>query len=370
LIHFYKSKIGGIKKVDLGQLLSFVLVTEIRNKFQNLWAVESDGIIIVEKVSIEKRKKLEEEGTEEKMAKKLIDKMKGFSKLLQFISDSGKPLIGHNCFLDLVKLFHQFFNHLPVKYKDFKKQIHHLFPIIFDTKNICLNVQKEISKVHPELEHVFTSSNLNELHETLVQRDDKYNLMWSPKIVHADGFTDYTASSTPHEAGYDAFLAGFCFIRTCHLAATISYVDIKRMRVLAFHELLTVVSDNENQINLSRAMSKYINLAGDEPETNRPPFLYVTSRHKSLPLNCSLIAEALSRFACSDIQQISKYEAIIAVSSFRGARDILNKFRHRGDFKIEVYSFLKHSRSARMSLWTGVVMGTLSIFAILTKKFL
>ena len=76
--------------------------------------------------------------------------------------------------------------------------------------------------------------------------------MWSPKIVHADGFTDYTASSTPHEAGYDAFLAGFCFIRTCHLAATISYVDIKRMRVLAFHELLTVVSDNENQINLSR----------------------------------------------------------------------------------------------------------------------
>ena len=83
------------------------------------------------------------------------------------ISESGKPLIGHNCFLDLVKLFHQFFNHLPVKYKDFKKQIHHLFPIIFDTKNICLNVQKKISKVHPELEHVFTSSNLNELHETL-----------------------------------------------------------------------------------------------------------------------------------------------------------------------------------------------------------
>ena len=161
------SKIGDIKKVDLGQLLSFVLVKEIRNKFQNLWAVDSDGIIIVEKVSKEKRKKLEEDGTEEEMDKKLIDKMKGFSKLLQFISDSGKPLIGHNCFLDLIKLFHQFFNHLPVKYKDFKKQIHHLFPIIFDTKNICLNVQKKISKVHPELEHVFTSSNLNELHETL-----------------------------------------------------------------------------------------------------------------------------------------------------------------------------------------------------------
>ena len=62
--------------------------------------------------------------------------------------------------------------------------------------------------------------------------------MWKPRIIHAPGFDDYTSGSSPHEAGYDAYLAGFCFIRSLHLAATISYLDIKRMRVLAFHELL------------------------------------------------------------------------------------------------------------------------------------
>ena len=62
--------------------------------------------------------------------------------------------------------------------------------------------------------------------------------MWKPRIVHAPGFDEYATGSSPHEAGYDAYLAGFCFIRSLHLAATVSYLDIKRMRVLAFHELL------------------------------------------------------------------------------------------------------------------------------------
>ena len=94
--------------------------------------------------------------------------------------------------------------------------------------------------------------------------------MWSPRIVHAEGFDDYNGRSTPHEAGYDAFLAGFCFIRTCHLAATISYLDIKRMRVLAFHELLTIVAEYENHINMSRAVTHYINLLEAAPGPHLP----------------------------------------------------------------------------------------------------
>ena len=121
--------------------------------------------------------------------------------------------------------------------------------------------------------------------------------MWSPRIVHAGGFDDYNERSSPHEAGYDAFLAGFCFIRTCHLAATISYLDIKRMRVLAFHELLTIVAEYENHINLSRAVTHYINLGGQDPETVRPPCLYICSRGwRWRPLDMAVIADTFSRY--------------------------------------------------------------------------
>ena len=227
------------------QVVTFVMQLEIRKKFENLWTYcNTDGAIVVKIVQKSEKKQLEENSCKE-LNNALIVKMKGFSKIIEHISESEKPIVGHNCLLDLIKLYNQFINPVPVKYQDFKSEIHKLFPSVYDTKNICYNVQKKISKVHPDLEHVFSSSNLNDLHDTLVARDDKYNLMWSPNIVHAEGCSDYQTNSSPHEAGYDAYLAGFCFIRTCHLAATISYLDIKRMRVLSFHELLTVVKDHK-----------------------------------------------------------------------------------------------------------------------------
>merc|ERR1719470_281590 len=54
--------------------------------------------------------------------------------------------------------------------------------------------------IHPELESVFSSSNLNLLHKVLVERDDKYNVLWSPKVVHAENFKEYEELSNPHEA--------------------------------------------------------------------------------------------------------------------------------------------------------------------------
>ena len=138
--------------------------------------------------------------------------------------------------------------------------------------------------------------------------------MWSPKIVHAPGFDAYKASSTPHEAsirdiqgakqclnypvsqaGYDAYLAGFCFVRTCHMAATISYLDIKRMRVLEFPELLSVVAEHENHVNLARAAAHHVNLGGEEPAGTRPPHLHVSSRGGGRPLDTALLANTFSR---------------------------------------------------------------------------
>ena len=162
------SKVGDELCIDRGKIVSYVLHVEIRNKFSKLWTLDREGgELWVRRVTDEDRKRLEDEEGAEMLIDKLVDSFLGFSKLMRHVSQSGKPLVGHNCLLDLIKIYHQFFKKLPKYYKEFKKEIHKVFPVIFDTKNICFNTQKKISKIHPHLEHIFASSNLNDLHELL-----------------------------------------------------------------------------------------------------------------------------------------------------------------------------------------------------------
>ena len=154
-------------EIDRQEVISYVLHIEIRNKFPSVWTYEKeDGTFWVKIVSKEDRKNLKL-GESNKLEEDLVNNLLGFSKLLHYISKSKKTLIGHNCFLDLIKIYNQFLHPIPEKYEEFKRDLNKLFPVIFDTKNICFKTQKKISKIHPELEHVFASSNLNELHQVL-----------------------------------------------------------------------------------------------------------------------------------------------------------------------------------------------------------
>ena len=170
-------------------------------------------------------------------------------------------------------------------------------------------------------------------------------------------------------------MTGYCFIRLCHLASTIHYRDTNSMRVLRFRELLDVVREYENCINLSRATTNHLNLGGEEPPSSRPPKLVVFSRD-SRPLDCLALANRFSRwviiiiiviiiilnlrFACSDIHQVSKYKAVVAVSSYYGARDILERFREDEIVRVEKYNVIQHSDTVRNILYGGVLLGLIS----------
>ena len=349
-----QSKVGDSKEVELGLVAPFVLHVEIRRKFPLLWSYSTGNIFFVKKVSPDEKLELEKGESEKELAKKLLDTMLGFTKVIRHIVSSHKPIIGHNCLLDLIKIYKQFIGPVPGTYKQFKEEIHSLFPCIFDTKHICYSVKKRISKVHPDLEHVFSSSNLNLLHEVLVQRNDTYTL-WSPTVIHDTKFDAYERAATPHEAGYDAFLAGFCFIKIGHLAATISYMDIKKMRVLAFREKLDILEEYCNCVNIARAVTNHVNLGGIEPDTNRPKWLYVKS--KMGRLDAIKLAEKLAKYACSDIRRIGLQEAIVAVSTHRGVRDILVSCAGSEEWRVEKYNLFQHNKKVRGLLWGGVVLG-------------
>lgn len=49
-----------------------------------------------------------------------------------------KPLVGHNCLLDLLHLFEHFVRPLPPKYEVFKRELHSLLPCVVDTKHLAV----------------------------------------------------------------------------------------------------------------------------------------------------------------------------------------------------------------------------------------
>ena len=71
----------------------------MRHKFPGLWTFSAGDKILVRKVTAEERKRLEMEESEKVLAEDVIQEMVGVSKLVRYISQSGKPLVGHNCLL-------------------------------------------------------------------------------------------------------------------------------------------------------------------------------------------------------------------------------------------------------------------------------
>lgn len=59
--------------------------------------------------------------------------------ILDYISEAKLPIISHNGIFDLMHLYDKFYEPLPEKLEDFKKNMNALFPHIYDTKYMLSN---------------------------------------------------------------------------------------------------------------------------------------------------------------------------------------------------------------------------------------
>lgn len=62
---------------------------------------------------------------------------KRFIQIRNSLKNRKNVLVGHNCFMDLVFFYNQFFGELPDTAKEFQRLIHELFPTVIDTKYIA-----------------------------------------------------------------------------------------------------------------------------------------------------------------------------------------------------------------------------------------
>lgn len=130
----------------------------------------------------------------------ILEKEIGFSKMIWHLAQSGKLMIGHNMLTDVMQILRQFFSSpLPDKYEDFKSMTNSIFPNILDTKHMANTTP---------LKELITNTALGEM-DKILSRDPFPTI----KVV----CNEYNLEDQKlHEAGYDAYLTGYCYLRMLH----------------------------------------------------------------------------------------------------------------------------------------------------------
>uniref|UniRef100_A0A8D0X9E9 Uncharacterized protein n=1 Tax=Sus scrofa TaxID=9823 RepID=A0A8D0X9E9_PIG len=312
---------------------AFEVQLVLRKALPNIWTVLRDQGVIVKKVSKQHRWYLENTSCDRESCwkEKILLSARGFSVFFQMLVKAQKPLVGHNMMMDLLHLHEKFFRPLPESYEDFKLNIHNLFPILIDTKNVTKDVWKELS--FPRV------SNLSEVYEVL-NSDLNPTKDSGPVIIHASKCEKYVETKYPHEAAYDAFLCGSgekprCLSAPCPRSA----VPIPEP---SFPLYLDVLAPYVNQVNLIRAGVPKINFSGPDHPSIRPPTLILRVRRWP-EVSEQQIYREFQNLCKFDVRRLTRSQFLLLTNKFKDARSILKEYRCHPTLQVSLYRYWRHS---------------------------
>jgi len=193
---------------------------------------------------------------------------KGFLEILELVILNRKPIVGHNLALDLIQIINQFIEPLTDDYSSFKEICHSLFPHVYDTKFIA----------HSILDPETLTSNQSRLDHLYCQLRDSETF---PKLRVEQTGESFDRNQVPHQAGYDAYMSGYCFIVLC-AAFLKKNKKLKQLtnstndQQVSIAQEETIIDEFSNKIHLSYSYDfKYYDLGGDEDQPNRDHVFYI-----------------------------------------------------------------------------------------------
>lgn len=288
----------------------------------------------------------------EDLKEDLLKNVLGFSKIFKLLQEYKPPLIGHNFLTDLMILLHCCSEDLPKSYTRFKKTLHTMFPIIYDTKTCSFNIKSIIDK-----DKLWMHNTLQSLFEYFKDGFGRHVVLNSP-YIEIDKSLGVSEEVEFHNAGYDSYCTGYIFIRMANICANLKDPEVNQKRKILSSELLHSMGDAKNAINLIQCSISNIQLDGNDPISKRPPFLIVESL-KNSPVNIAQVRALLSDHGFIDVLPFASkgHSAIVAVDNFGSHRRILQQFRTNTDYKVRQYSILQHRIGKRM-MWSGALICT------------
>ncbi|XP_033838964.1 poly(A)-specific ribonuclease PARN [Periophthalmus magnuspinnatus] len=277
---------------------------------------KKERFIQVSKVDEEERKRREQQKVE-KEQEELNDAV-GFSRVIHAISKSGKLVVGHNMLLDVMHTIHQFYCPLPEDLQEFKEVTMCVFPRLLDTKLM--------SSTQP-FKELITNTSLAELEKQLKESPFK-----CPQVVTADGFPSYdTAQEQLHEAGYDAYITGLCFISMANYLG--SFLTPPKGHISARSKL---IEPFYNKLFLMRIIDiPYLNMTGPDLQPKRDHVLYVTFPKE---WKTSDLYQLFSAFGNIQVSWIDDTSAFVSLSQTDQVQIAMNTSRYAESYRIQTYA--------------------------------
>uniref|UniRef100_A0A182WJC2 Poly(A)-specific ribonuclease RNA-binding domain-containing protein n=1 Tax=Anopheles minimus TaxID=112268 RepID=A0A182WJC2_9DIPT len=241
----------------------------------------------------------------------------GMSLVLQELSKARKLIIGHNMLLDLFYVLRQFFQPLPVDYQEFKKLTKEYFPLLLDTKYLCTNAEIKVDVNSSVLAHVY---------------DAVSKAPFSIPTIHAE-MPDHQYSVDDkklHEAGYDAYFTGVCFLGL-----------ISRFKVNLMHlHKDTTLKPYLNRIFITRLNDvNYMYLNGKEPSQSREHIFYVTFPENWRTTDIQI---KFKPFGPVHVSWMDSTSGFVSLHNRNAASSVLKKIGYHAGFK--VYSFAQFTQ--------------------------
>ncbi|CAH7308359.1 Pnldc1 [Phodopus roborovskii] len=315
---------------------AFEVEMVLRQSLPNIWTIQKEVGVVVKKISELQRWYFDNNPCDQiKYWKEdMVDSARGFKVYFDILVNAKKPLVGHNMMMDLLHLHEKFFKPLPESYEEFKRNIHSLFPVIIDTKNVTKDIWKEL--------HFPRVSNLLEVYD-LLSSDLNPAKNTGPKIIHSFHSHRYAKHRCPHEAAYDAFLCGSVLLKVAHLLlhrlqGPLTFENYDS----SFPQYFEMLWPYVNQVNLIRAGVPKINLCGPDYPSIRPPVLILTVKNWPAVTEHHVYNE-FHNVCKFDVRRFTQYQFLLLTNKFKDVRSVLKEYRNHPIMQVSLYRYWKHS---------------------------
>lgn len=312
---------------------------EVRKRYNSFLMTEKDFLgVKVTRLSADER----ENGFDAMKKKEIdLDDAIGFRKVIDAISESRKPVIGHNMFLDLAQTYDKFIGRLPDRVQDFKAAIHALFPILYDSKYIAHSEHQvqtlignnnstaleALSKslmhpdhihtpsivLHPDTAALYTYSTTSTVPTTLNASSS------NTKTTTTDSTTTPQLTEKYHDAGYDAYCTGLSFLRM--MARVCNVPRGGRIPIPTVEDSGESKMDHElercvNKLYLMKSDVVCMDLTGEDEVPDRSNALYISEIPKDMKTYNirDTLAAALSDMYTLNIRWITETSCMIIIS--------------------------------------------------------